>query len=108
MSPARQQRSAIVGLCAAALLLLGFIAQHHALSHALASAKTQAPHDPIAGHVQACKLCLQLADADVAVPPATLAIPRAVPHGFDGQVAVMARRVEAFFGYDSRAPPRRG
>jgi len=106
MNPACHQRTAVAWLCAAALLLLGFIAQHHALSHALTSAKTQMPHDPVAGHVQACELCLQLAGADAAVPPATLAVAHGASHGFDGHVAVSTCRAEAFVAYDCRAPPR--
>ena len=108
MNPARRQRTAIAWLCAAAILLLGFMAQQHALSHALTALQSPVPHDPVAGHVQVCEMCLQLAGADAAVPPATVGIAHEASHGCDGDAAVLPCRVEAFVAYDSRAPPRRG
>ena len=89
-------------------LLLGFIAQQHALSHALTTLRSPVPHDPVAGHVQVCEMCLQLAGTDAAVPPATIDVVHEPSHGFDGHAAVFPCRVEAFVAYDSRAPPRRG
>lgn len=108
MKPVRRQRAAIAWLCAAAVLLLGFLAQQHALSHALATLQSPAPHDPLAGHAQACEMCLQLAGTDAAAPPATMAMAYQAAHGFDGHAAVLPCRVEACVAYDSRAPPRRG
>jgi hypothetical protein len=107
MKPARRQRTAIAWLCAAAILLLGFMAHQHALSHALETLQSPVPHDPVAAHVQVCEMCLQLAGADAAVPPATMGIAHEASHGFDVQAAVLPCRLEAFVAYDSRAPPRR-
>ncbi len=108
MNPARRHRTAIAWLCAAALLLLGFIAQHHALSHALTSVKEPAPHDPVAGHVQACELCLQLAGTDAPLPPAATATVSAASGRCEVPAAALPWRVEAFVAYASRAPPQRG
>jgi hypothetical protein len=108
MKPARRQRTAIAWLCAAAILLLGFMAQQHALSHELTTLQSPVPRDPVAGHVQICEMCLQLAGADAAVPPATMGIAHEASHGFDGHAAALPCRVEAFVAYDTRAPPRRG
>ncbi|MGL6112085.1 MAG: hypothetical protein ACRC2B_18490 [Rubrivivax sp.] len=108
MSPTRRQRTAIAWLCAAAMLLLGFIAQQHALSHALTMHQSAAPHDPVAGHAQVCDLCLQLAGADAALSPATLAIAHDAEGRCDSGAAALPWRVEAFVAYASRAPPQRG
>ena len=108
MNPARRQRTAIAWLCAAAILLLGFIAQQHALSHALTALQSPVPQDPVAGHVKGCELCVQLASADAALPPATLAVAHDPSGSCHGGAAVSPCPVEAFVPYDSRAPPQRG
>lgn len=84
------------------------MAQQHALSHALTTLQSPVPHDPVAGDVQACEMCLQLAGVDAAVPPATMDAVHEASHGRHGHAAVLPCRVEAFVAYDSRAPPRRG
>ena len=108
MNPARRQRIAISWLCAAAILLLGFIAQQHALSHALTALQSPVPQDPVAGHVKGCELCLQLASADAALPPATVAIAHDPLESCDSGSAALSCRVEAFVAYVPRAPPQRG
>jgi hypothetical protein len=108
MKPASRERTAITWLCAAAILLLGFLVHQHALSHALTTLQPPVPHDPVAEHAQACEMCLQLAGADAAVPPATMGFVQEASHTIESRAAVLPCRVEAFVAYDSRAPPRRG
>jgi hypothetical protein len=108
MNPARRQRTASAWLCAAAILLLGFVAQQHALSHALTTLQSPVPQDPVAGHVKGCELCLQLAVAEAALPPVTVAIAHDASDSCDSDAAALPCRVEAFVAYASRAPPQRG
>jgi hypothetical protein len=74
---------------------------------ALTTLQSPVPHDPVAGHVQVCELCLQLAGADAALPLATLAIGHDTSDGIDSGAAALPRRVEAFVAYAARAPPQR-
>lgn len=108
MSPTRRRRTAIAWLCAAAILLLGFIAQQHVLSHALTTLQSPVPHDPVAGHVQVCELCLQLAGTDTDLSPATMAVTHDLSGSCDSGAAALSCRVEAFVAYAARAPPQRG
>ncbi len=98
-----RHRSTLVGLCLAALLLLGFAAQRHALWHALNSL---AQHDPLAGHTLACDQCLQFAAADAALPSAAAAVPPPAPPKSVAGVMTLDLRGPAFTAYAARAPPR--
>lgn len=84
------------------------MAQQHALSHSLRTLQSPVFHDPVAGHVQACEFCLQLASADAALAPATSAIVHHASGGCDDGAAALPCHVEAFVAYASRAPPQRG
>jgi hypothetical protein len=108
MNAPRRQRTAIAWLCAAAMLLLGFVAQQHALSHALTTLQSPLPNDPAKVHVQGCELCLQLAGTGTALPPGTPAIAHDAAEGFDGRRVARPCRAEAFVAYASRAPPQSG
>ena len=103
-----RHRRALLWLCLVATLWLGFAAQQHALSHALAQLRSPLPHDALATHAQACEQCLQLAAATAAPPAVFITWLPPLATEFVGGAAALPWRTEAFSAYASRAPPPRG
>jgi hypothetical protein len=108
VSLSTRHRRSIAWACAVALLLLGLVAQHHALEHALAFVQAPAQEDAQPGPVRACEHCPQFAACDAALTMSmVLALPMSEPVAA-GAFVEMPLRAEAFTAYVSHAPPQRG
>lgn len=105
MSASVRLRRLIAQLCAAAIVLLGFAAEQHYLSHAVETLHAPAQNSSTHWHAKVCEQCLQFAVFHGATPVvATLLL--AACDAVEAPI-VVERTVPArpFAAYLSRAPP---